>query len=547
MRVNQIPHVRLNNYQLDKRKKQWALLSATVLTALSAGLASAHAADQPTAALTAPTTAAVPTPAASSAGTPTSSQPAAESPVPTQPATEPKAEQPAAAQSTTAAAQATANQREDNLPPQENLPTGPVNTNTVYGSEIDPSKYSLSFNVSLPYKIPQYNLVDGDLRFASNEEVAHLNGWTQPALINGQAVNTGRYLVFLSKPGYDNLLAWLNGHWEGNLHKENGLTVGDKWVPDASLHNIALAPYNLATIISSHWYAFYIINPYDVQATITGQSVINDNGSGEGQFAPGQYTVSFAGTPGAAPFANVSHGFNYHFQTGDLTIGEQNADGSYQVVLTAQGNANLRAALDQAFHSGPGTDHASNYLLAIDHAGATVVVNDLAKQTVRTIVTHNVNGTTTEQEQTVTFNRSFTTDPATGVVTYGSWHVGNDVTQLVGTWPAVTVAPVAGYQATPELIAAVTVDGATANQLIDVYYQKVAHGGTASGNRTPAGTAIVETTGRGQSAGNAAPGAAQLPQTGTDRSASAIWGLGLFALASLFGFGRRKKRPTDVD
>lgn len=193
MRVNQIPHVRLNNYQLDKRKKQWALLSATVLTALSAGLASAHAADQPTAALTAPTTAAVPTPAASSAGTPTSSQPATESPAPTQPATEPKAEQPAAAQSTTAAAQA------------------------------------------------------------------------------------------------------------------------------------------------------------------------------------------------------------------------------------------------------------------------------------------------------------------------------------------------------------------TANQLIDVYYQKVAHGGTASGNRTPAGTAIVETTGRGQSAGNAAPGAAQLPQTGTDRSASAIWGLGLFALASLFGFGRRKKRPTDVD
>lgn len=388
-----------------------------------------------------------------------------------QPATEPKVEQPAAAQSTTAAAQATAHQREDNLP------TGPVNTNTVYGSEIDPSKYSLSFNVSLPYKIPQYNLVDGDLRFASNEEVAHLNGWTQPALINGQAVNTGRYLVFLSKPGYDNLLAWLNGHWEGNLHKENGLTVGDKWVPDASLHNIALAPYNLATIISSHWYAFYIINPYDVQATITGQSVINDNGSGEGQFTPGQYTVSFAGTPEETPFANVSHGFNYHFQTGDLTIGEQNADGSYQVVLTAQGNANLRAALDQAFHSGPGTDHASNYLLAIDHAGA----------------------------------------------------------------------PVAGYQATPERIAAVTVDGATANQLIDVYYQKVAHGGTASGNRTPAGTAIVETTGRGQSAGNAAPGAAQLPQTGTDRSASAIWGLGLFALASLFGFGRRKKRPTDVD
>lgn len=54
MRVNQIPHVRLNNYQLDKRKKQWALLSATVLTALSAGLASAHAADQPTAVLTAP-------------------------------------------------------------------------------------------------------------------------------------------------------------------------------------------------------------------------------------------------------------------------------------------------------------------------------------------------------------------------------------------------------------------------------------------------------------------------------------------------------------
>lgn len=47
MRVNQIPHVRLNNYQLDKRKKQWALLSATVLTALSAGLASAHAADCP--------------------------------------------------------------------------------------------------------------------------------------------------------------------------------------------------------------------------------------------------------------------------------------------------------------------------------------------------------------------------------------------------------------------------------------------------------------------------------------------------------------------
>lgn len=79
MRVNQIPHVRLNNYQLDKRKKQWALLSATVLTALSAGLASAHAADQPTAVLTAPTTAAVPTPAVSSAGMSTRSQPAAES------------------------------------------------------------------------------------------------------------------------------------------------------------------------------------------------------------------------------------------------------------------------------------------------------------------------------------------------------------------------------------------------------------------------------------------------------------------------------------
>lgn len=540
MRVNQIPHVRLNNYQLDKRKKQWALLSATVLTALSAGLASAHAADQPTAVLTAPTTAAVPTPAVSSAGMSTRSQPAAESIAPTQLAT--AAEQPAAGESSTAAAQSPSN-----LPPQENLPTGPINTNTVYGSEIDPSKYSLSFNVSLPYKIPQYNLVDGDLRFASNEEVAHLNGWTQPALIDGQAVNTGRYLVFLSKPGYDNLLAWLNGHWEGNLHKENGLTVGDKWVPDASLHNIALAPYNLATIISSHWYAFYIINPYDVQATITGQSVINDNGSGEGRFAPGQYTVSFAGTPGAASFTNVSHGFNYHFQTGDLTIGEQNADGSYQVVLTAQGNANLRAALDQAFHSGPGTDHASNYLLAIDHAGATVVVNDLAKQTMRTIIAHNVNDTTTEQEQTVTFNRSFTTDPATGVVTYGSWHVGDDVTQLVGTWPAVTVPPAAGYQATPERIAAVTVDGATTNQRIDVYYQKIAHGGTAFGNRTPAGTAIVETARRSQSAGNAAPRAGQLPQTGADHSASAIWGLGLFALASLFGFGRRKKRPTDVD
>lgn len=168
MRVNQIPHIRLNNYQLDKRKKQWALVSATVLTALSASLASAHAADQPTAAPTAPSTAAVPTPAASSAGTSTRSQPVAESTAPTQPATEPKVEQPAAAQSTTAAAQATAHQREDNLP------TGPVNTNTVYGSEIDPSKYSLSFNVSLPYKIPQYNLVDGDLRFASNEEVKKL-------------------------------------------------------------------------------------------------------------------------------------------------------------------------------------------------------------------------------------------------------------------------------------------------------------------------------------------------------------------------------------
>ena len=121
------------------------------------------------------------------------------------------------------------------------------------------------------------------------------------------------------------------------------------------------------------------------------------------------------------------------------------------------------------------------------------------------------------------------------------------VTQLVGTWPAVTVPPAAGYQATPERIAAVTVDGATTNQRIDVYYQKIAHGGTAFGNRTPAGTAIVETTRRSQSAGNAAPRAGQLPQTGADHSASAIWGLGLFALASLFGFGRRKKRPTDVD
>lgn len=575
IKVNKIPHVKWSNYQLNnRRKKQWILASATALTAFSTGLASVHAADQSLAASAVPATeealSSAPTSkvhneqminenAASLSQTPVSAnetsaaqsgsvagRPAAAADVASSPAAAVPAGTPA-----------------DNteVPPQPDLPNGPVNTDTVYGSQIDPSKYSLTFQVAgLVYRIPKYNLVDGDLRFATNEEVARLNGWTQPALVGGRAVNVGRYLVFLSKPGYDHLLAWLNGHWEGNLRKEDGLIVGDRWVPDASLENIALPPYNLANIIRDHWYAFYIVSPYTVKAIISGQTTVSDNGNGQGQFNAGQYTISFSGTAGTAPFASVSNNFSYRFQNGDLAIGKQNADGSYRVELTAQGVANLKAALDQAFYSGSGTDHAANYLLDLT-SGATVIINDLTKQVVRTIIIHNVDGTTTEQRQTVVFKRGFTTTAATGVVNYGNWYVGNDTSQSAGTWSEFIPPVVAGYQAIPEKVAAATVNGNTPNQTVDIRYQQLNSDQPGAGGTTPGSSHPTAGTGRtptmidaetqqrktqadlvtAPQAGKQA--AQQLPQTGANQPAVSRWGLVAIALTSLFGIGWRKKRP----
>lgn len=94
-------------------------------------------------------------------------------------------------------------------------------TNTSYGSEIDPNSYTVHIGISgLDYTIPPYKLVNGDLRFATDQEAAHIPGWHQPALVDGKVVNVGTYAVFLSQTGFDNLLAWINGT------EENG-----QWVP----------------------------------------------------------------------------------------------------------------------------------------------------------------------------------------------------------------------------------------------------------------------------------------------------------------------------
>lgn len=354
-------------------------------------------------------------------------------------------------------------------------------------------------------------------------------------------VDAGTYKVWLSKQGYDNIVAGRN-FW---VSKDGGpfqfFAVWD------IMKNIDIGEYDPLRF----GHGTYTINPYNMEATITGnQTLTADNPI----LDPSKYQISFSGMdPNARPFDEISPNFSYTFQQGDLVLNPDSLNNNqYQVILSSQGLSNIKAALAQAFNN-----NASNFsLLAenIANQGVASVVNE-PMTIIRDIIVHYPDGRDVTHRQAVTINRTYKlNDQCTGI-TFSSWSTAQ--------WPDFQVPNVDGYVATPNVIPAVDVTSETSNVTIDVYYQtnpgtnqpgenQPTNGSSSnSGNVTQANTTTNNATNRLSNTSlsylgiNSQKQSQQLPQTGNDSSViTSLVGLMFASLTSLLGISRLNRKRS---
>lgn len=405
-------------------------------------------------------------------------------------------------------------------------------TNTSYGSEIDPNSYTVHIGISgLDYTIPPYKLVNGDLRFATDQEAAHIPGWHQPALVDGKVVNVGTYAVFLSQTGFDNLLAWINGT------EEKG-----QWVPQPGVENITLGEYNLNFLINM-WMAerpTYTVTPYIVKGEVIGTAPLETTG-----LDLSRYHVQLAsGQSGQSSIEPFQTSFDQHFQlqAGDLQVGNTLlADGSYPVQLTSQGWQHVLTALEKAFDSYGNVDHKPNFICHqadVTSTATTSLPADQVKTVTRTITIYLPGQQPRVVTQTATINRQATVKD--GQLDWKGW--------TSAQWPQLTVPVVPGYTASPATVPVMTVTDTTTDQVLAIHYRRTVAttpaGRPASTSGSQSGSKAVNqlsNDGSQPGAHQADRGQEQLPQTGNAQRGMAVAGLGLMGLTAMLGLAKTKR------
>ena len=178
------------------------------------------------------------------------------------------------------------------------------------------------------------------------------------------------------------------------------------------------------------------------------------------------------------------------------------------------------------------------------------------KKVTRTITVTTPDGQTKTIKQVVTISRHGDLDLVTGQIAWQPW--------TTAQWDVFKPAAIAGYTPSLAEVPAVTVDGETTDQTVDITYAAVAtpaqpehQAPTASdttdaqratnqkadSNAQPAVTVVTsQQTATAQQA-ESTTNSRRLPQTGNSHDASALAGLGLASLMGLFGLGgKRRKR-----
>ena len=178
------------------------------------------------------------------------------------------------------------------------------------------------------------------------------------------------------------------------------------------------------------------------------------------------------------------------------------------------------------------------------------------KKVTRTITVTTPDGQTKTIKQVVTISRYGDLDLVTGQIAWQPW--------TTAQWDVFKPAAIAGYTPSLAEVPAVTVDGETTDQTVDITYAAVttpaqpehqaptasdttdaqqATNQKADSNAQPAVTVVTsQQTATAQQA-ESTTNSRRLPQTGNSHDASALAGLGLASLMGLFGLGgKRRKR-----
>ena len=197
------------------------------------------------------------------------------------------------------------------------------------------------FNVNVPgMHIPTYTTHEGDLRFATNEEVSRLRGYSQPK-INGNLLHVGHYLLLMTEDCYTRLSHWVNGK------EEDG-----KWIP-TDRDNIVFPDYNFSNLIGMHWYAFLTVQPADVKVGVDGKQtdiVSPDNNFSNNDLDPYQYSPAFSVTGSALNTEITNKLHNFVFNQADLNLVPDTDDSDkYTVTLSDTGLAHLQRVLGSDF------------------------------------------------------------------------------------------------------------------------------------------------------------------------------------------------------
>ena len=153
---------------------------------------------------------------------------------------------------------------------------------------------------------------------------------------------------------------------------------------------------------------------------------------------------------------------------------------------------------------------------------------------------------TTTQTQTIT--RTVEEDLVTGAKTYSQW--------TTDTWPSFTVPSVAGYTASPTVVALVVKDGDGDVTVTIAYTKLVPNSASAGSSAASAATnsasavsaapaAVTNTAPTSAAKATSAVSEQKLPQTGDDEQAAlSLTGVSLLSLLTLLGVGRKKKRHS---
>lgn len=229
------------------------------------------------------------------------------------------------------------------IKPAVNKSTEKQKTTSNYRGDINnlinPADFHFTINVPGMH-IPTYTTHEDDLRFATNEEVSHLRGYSQPK-INGNLLHVGHYLLLMTEDGYTRLSHWVNGK------EEDG-----KWIP-TDRDNIVFPDYNFSNLIGMHWYAFLTVQPADVKVGVDGKQtdiVSPDNNFSSNNLDPYQYSPAFSVTGSELNTEITNKLHNFVFDKADLNLIPDTDDSDkYTVTLSDTGLAHLQRVLGSDF------------------------------------------------------------------------------------------------------------------------------------------------------------------------------------------------------